>query len=655
MTSGFRTGRALVLAVALVGCGAEEPTLLEGPVAGWPTWGGDPGGSKYSPLTQIHRGNVHDLEVAWSYRTGVVPDGRDGRPANGEFEATPVLNEGALYFCSPMNRVFALDAETGEERWVYDPRVDPTLRWGRTCRGVALWRDAARTPGERCARRVFTGTGDARLIALDADDGRPCQDFGDGGQIDLHRGVGDHDPWEYKVTSPPTVVGDVVAVGAMVADNQRLAAPSGVVRGFDARSGALRWAFDPVDPGVPPLSPASDGSARYRTGTANAWGVFSADPERDLLFVPTGNATPDFYGAHRHGVDHYASSLVTIRASTGEVVWSFQTVHHDLWDYDVAAQPALIDLEVGGERVPAVAQATKMGHLFLLQRETGEPLYPVEERPVPQGGVPGEVLSPTQPFPTHPPPLHPHGLEPEDAWGFTPWDRGRCARRIEAARSEGIFTPPSIEGTVQFPGVAGGVNWGGVAFDPSRRWLVMNLNRVADLTTLVPQEEADALVRDPPLRSVFPQRGTPYAAVRESLVSPWGVPCNSPPWGTLLAVDLDSGEKVWEVPFGTTRDLVSWPFWFEFGLPSMGGPIITAGGLVFIAASLDDYLRAFDVDTGEELWRARLPAGGQATPMTYRLREDGRQYVVVAAGGHGGLGTRPGDYVIAYALGTSVR
>ena len=650
MTSGPGVGCALVLALAFFGCGAEEMTLPGGPVAGWPTWGGDPGGSKYSPLAQIHRGNVHALEVAWIYRTGAVADGRGGRPKKAQFEATPVLDEGTLYFCSPLNRVFALNAETGVERWVYDPKVDPTLRWGRTCRGVALWRDAERASSERCVRRVFTGTGDARLIALDADDGRPCEDFGDGGQIDLHRGVGDHDPWEYQVTSPPTVVRDVVAVGAMVADNQRRAAPSGVVRGFDVRSGALRWAFDPVDPGVPPLPPAPDGSARYHTGTANAWGVFSADPERDLLFVPTGNATPDFFGGHRRGVDHYASSVVAIRVSTGEVVWSFQTVHHDLWDYDVGAQPALIDLELGGEVVPAVAQATKMGHLFLLQRETGKPLYAVEERPVAQGGVPGERLSPTQPFPTHPPPLHPHGLKPEDAWGFTFWDRERCARRIEAARSEGIFTPPSLGGTIQFAGVAGGINWGGVAFDPSRRWLVMNVNRVADVTTLVPQDEADSTVRDPPLRSFFPQRGTPYAAIRESLVSPWGVPCNAPPWGTLLAVDLDSGEKVWEVPLGTTRDLVTWPFWFKFGLPSMGGPIVTAGGLVFIGASLDDYLRAFDVETGEELWRARLPAGGQATPMTYRLREAGKQYVVVAAGGHGGLGTRPGDYLIAYAL-----
>ncbi len=620
------------------------------PVAGWPAWGGDPGGSKYSPLTQIHRGNVRDLEVAWIHRTGVVPDGRDGRPKNAEYEATPVLDEGVLYFCSAMNRVFAVDAETGQQRWVYDPEVDPTLRWGRTCRGVALWRDGEAGTGERCARRVFTGTGDARLIALDAANGRRCDDFGDGGQVDLHRGVGDHDPWEYGVTSPPTLVGDVVAVGAMVADNQRLDSPSGVVRGFDARSGALRWAFDPADPGVPPLPPEADGSPRYRPGTANAWGVFSTDAERDLLFVPTGNATPDFYGGHRRNMDHYASSVVAIRGSTGDVVWSFQTVHHDLWDYDVSAQPALVDLEIDGVSVPAVVQATKMGHVFLLHRETGAPLYPVTERPVPQGGAPGEPISPTQPFPTHPPPLHPHRLEPEDAWGFSVWDRDLCRDRIAALRSEGIFTPPSLGGSVQFPSVAGGVNWGGVAFEPSRRWIVMNVNHVVSVITLIPQDEIEASAGAPRFGSLFPQRGTPYAALMETLVSPFGVPCNPPPWGTLVAVDLDRGEKVWEVPFGTTRDMAPWPVWREFGLPSMGGPIVTAGGLVFIAASLDDYLRAYDVETGEELWSARLPAGGQATPMTYRLRDDGKQYVVIAAGGHGAMRTRPGDSMIAYAL-----
>jgi quinoprotein glucose dehydrogenase len=639
-----------VLTASLLACGADAPPPAGDAVAGWPTWGGDAGGRKYSPLAQIHRGNVRDLEVAWVHRSGDVADGREGRPSKGSFEATPVLDAGTLYYCSPLSRVFAVDAETGQERWVHDPGVDATLRWGHVCRGVALWRDAEAAAGARCGRRVFTGTDDARLIALDAADGRPCRDFGDAGQVDLHRGVGEHENWEYRVTSPPTVIGDVVAVGAMVADNQRLGAPSGVVRGFDARSGALRWAFDPVDPGVAPLPPAPDGSPRYHPGTANAWGVFSADPARDLLFVPTGNATPDFHGGHRRHLDHYTSSVVAIRGSTGEVVWSFQTVHHDLWDYDVAAQPMLADLEVDGVAVPAVVQATKMGHVFLLHRETGAPLYPVEERPVPQGGAPGDWLSPTQPFPTHPPPLQPERMGPEDAWGFTVWDRDRCRRRIEAARSEGIFTPPSLKGSIEYPSVAGGVNWGGIAFDPQRRWIVTNLNRVVHVVTLVTPETGGGPVPGTRYRALFPQAGSPFAAIMEPLTSPFGVPCNRPPWGTLVAVDLDRGEKVWEVPFGTTRDMAPWPFWKRFGLPSMGGPVVTAGGLVFIAASLDDYLRAFDVETGEELWRARLPAGGQATPMTYRLREGGRQYVVIAAGGHGTMGTRPGDSLIAYAL-----
>jgi quinoprotein glucose dehydrogenase len=652
----LRLAPALVcaLGIGLGGAGCEPaaaPAVDDsGPVAGWPTWGGEAGGARYSPLTQITRENVAQLELAWSFHTGDVADGSRTR-GKSVFEATPILDGDALYFCSPFNRVFALDAETGRQRWVFDPKVEVANLWQLACRGVALFHDPERAPGQPCRRRILTGTVDGRLLALDAEDGALCRDFGEGGSIDLTRGLGEVMPGEYGVTSPPTLIGDVVAVGALVGDGRRTDAPSGVVRGFDARSGALRWAFDPVPPGSQPLPPAADGSPRWRPGTPNAWSVFSADPARDLLFVPMGNAGPDFYGGVRNGLDHFSSALVALRGSSGELLWSFQTVHHDLWDYDVSSQPTLIAVQREGRGLPAVAQATKMGHVFLLDRETGTPLFPVEERAVPQEGGPDEKLSPTQPFPTIPPPLHPSVLTPEDAWGLTPWDRGLCRDKIAASRSEGIFTPPTLAGSVQFPGVAGGFNWGSLAFDPQRRLLVANANRMANLVTLIPREHAAEIVREDGLRrGIHPQLGTPFAATVDVLASPLGVPCTPPPWGSLLALEVETGRVIWEVPFGSTRDLAPFPFWLEWGLPSMGGPILTASGLVFIGAAMDDYLRAFDVETGALLWKARLPAGAQATPMTYRLRPDGRQFLVIAAGGHGTMGTTQGDQLLAFRL-----
>ena len=642
MTSIFRIFSAVLL---LGGCSAEVSIPSGGPTAGWPTYGGEPGGTRYSPLRQINRENVSALEVAWVYRTGDVSDGK-GEFRKSTFEATPILADDTLYFCSPFNRIFALDAETGEERWIYDPEVDKTRGWSLTCRGVASWLDPRRGPGDVCRRRIFTGTLDARLIAVDAATGEPCADFGVAGQVDLTVGVGDPRPGEYAVTSPPTLIGDVVSVGALVGDDGRVDAPAGVVRGFDARSGALRWAFDPVRPGTPPLPPAPDGSRNYHRATSNSWSISSADPQRDLLFLPMASPSADFFGGQRDFRDHYADSVVALRGSTGEVVWHFQTVHHDLWDYDIPSQPSLIDLVRDGEVIPALVQPTKMAHVFLLNRETGEPLYPVEERPVPGGAVPGEAPSPTQPFPTFPPPLHP-ALTPDDAWGFTPLDRWFCRQRIAERRWEGIFTPPSLEGTIIYPGVAGGSNWGSAAYDPERRLLIMNLNRVSMVITLIPREE---LEDDWDGNAGFRMTGTPYVAQRSMLLSPFGAPCTAPPWGTLVAVDLSTGEKRWEIPLGSTRGRAPFPLWFDIGVPSMGGPLVTAGGLTFIAAASDDTLRAFDTDTGEELWGARLPAGGQATPMTYRLREDGRQYVVLAAGGHSTFETKLGDSLVAYAF-----
>jgi quinoprotein glucose dehydrogenase len=588
---------------------------------------------------------VKHLQIAWVYHTGDIPT----KAQAASFEATPIMVEGTLYLSTPFNRVIALDPETGSERWTYDPKIDLSVRYSDfTSRGVSTWLDAQRTIGEPCRRRIFAATNDARLIALDAATGAPCADFGESGQVDLSRGVGKVHAWEYGVSSPPAIIDDLVVVGSKISDNQRVDAPSGVVRAFAARSGALRWSWEAVPPELAQSAP--QGKNTYHPGTANAWSILSVDPERDLIFVPTGNTSPDFYGGERHGLDFYSSSVVALRAATGEVVWHFQTVHHDLWDYDVPAQPTLITVRRDGQEIPAVAQATKMGHLFLLHRETGQPLFPVEERPVPQGGTTGEEIWPTQPFPTAPPPLIPERLTADEAWGLTFWDRGKCREQIKQLRSDGVFTPPSPTGTIIFPGNAGGSNWGSVAFEPERGLLLVNTNRVAHVVTLIPRAGYDAAKAASPEVEFAPQFGTPFGMRREVLLSPLGIPCNPPPWGTLAAIDLTTGAVRWEVPLGTTRDVFSLPFGIHWGTPNAGGPIITASGLVFIGAAMDNYLRAFAIDTGEELWKGRLPAGGQATPMTYRLREDGKQYVVIAAGGHGRMGTTLGDAVVAFAL-----
>ncbi|MCA9501797.1 MAG: pyrroloquinoline quinone-dependent dehydrogenase [Myxococcota bacterium] len=652
------------LAIACVtGCGGDEASQAPGRTAGWSHYGGDAGGSRHSPLDQITPENVDQLEVAWTYHTGDLLDGISYQPGNDDaaksshaatsFQNTPILIDRTLYTCTPFNRVIALDAETGEEEWTFDPKVSLDGMYLLNCRGVSAWTDSRARAGEACQTRIFTGTIDARLIALDARTGEPCPGFGRDGTVDLTEGVGDPKPGEYGVTSPPVVLGDRVITGAMVLDNRRVDAPSGVVRAYSARTGRRLWAWEALVPGQ-----ATSQRGRYERGTSNAWTALSADPDRNLVFVPTGNTSPDYFGGHRDGLDHYSSSIVALDGDTGEVVWHFQTVHHDIWDYDVAAQPVLFDFPSEQGAVPAVAAATKMGHLFVLDRLTGKPLLPVEERPVPGRAVPGEApLSPTQPFPVKPPPLHPATLTPDDAFGFLPWDRSACRKRIEDARSEGIFTPPSTQGTIQYPGMVGGMNWGSLSVDAGRRLLVVNNQRVATYIRLVPRAEYDAMVEErggAPAFGFEPQEGTPYALERYPLLSPYlGAPCNPPPWGTLTAIDLATGDVVWDVPLGNTRDLAPWPIWWllgDLGVPNIGGPITTASGLTFIGATTDGYLRAFKTATGEELWRTRLPTSAHATPMTYRVDPAGKQYVVVAAGGHLLLGTTPGDTLIAYAL-----
>ncbi len=650
--------RAIVFAAAvawLAGCGAGAPPVdFSGPTAGWPHYGGDLGGLRFSPATQITADNVRHLEVAWRYDHGDVSDGT-GELTRTSFNATPILTGDTLYFCTGFNRVIALDAETGAERWSFDPKLRTTRLQGPyplTCRGVAHW-DGGEGAADRCARRIFTGTVDAELIALDAATGEPCADFGGNGRVPLREGIGDAEPWEYYVTSPPLAIRDVVVVGALVADNLRTDAPAGVVRAFDARTGALRWAWDPVPPGWAERHADTQGRPLYQSGTPNVWSIMSGDAERSLVFVPTGNASPDGYAALRRGLDHYASSVVSLDSETGRVVWSFQTVHHDVWDYDVASQPTLFELPMPEGPVAAVAQATKMGHVFLLDRETGRPLYPVEERAVPQDGVPEEKLSPTQPFPTHPAPLHPQDLDPEDAFGFTPLDRAYCRRQIERYRYDGIFTPPTIEGSIQMPHTSGGMNWGGVAIDEERGLAIVNQIQFAIVNQLIPRAEAETL---DPSDFVYPQefyemRGAPYAIRRFPLLSQFGAPCNPPPWGALIAIDLESGRVAWRRPLGTLRGLAPFPLWLifrDYGAPAFGGGMSTASGLYFIGASVDRYFRAFDVETGEELWRDRLPFHGNAVPLTYRLRPDGRQFVVIAAGGNP-LASM-GDALVAYAL-----
>ena len=628
----------VIVCFALTSLGANGQTSSR---AEWPNYGNDPGGMRYSPLTQINRDNVSKLKVAWVYHTGDVSDGKK-YPRRSEFESTPIFIDGTLYLSTAFNRVVALDPASGKERWTFDPKINLGSRYseGLMNRGVSTWLDTGRKPDAECRRRIFLATVDARLIALDAASGKPCRDFGDAGQLDLTRGIVNIiRAGEYEETSPPAIIDDLVVVGSAIADNDRVDSPSGLVRAFDGRTGELRWKWESLPATLAP------------TGAGNVWSMISVDAERNLVFVPTGAPSPDYHGAKRPGDDKWANSVVALRGKDGRFVWGFQLVHHDLWDYDTASQPLLATLHRNGSDVPVVIQGNKTGNLFVLDRETGVPVFKVEERAVPQSDADEERTSRTQPFPVAPPPLVRQQLSADDAWGTNDAERNACRERLQRLRSNGIFTPPSVQGTAAIPGNLGGMNWSSGAFDPQRQLFVTNVNNLAMEVHLIPRDQylpqEQAAEAGKFRGDVSPQHGTPYGMSRQAIVSPMGLPCLPPPWGELVAVDLSKGTIRWHVPLGTAVKLEGKTIPVG-GTPNLGGPIVTAGGLVFIGSSMDDSFRAFDVDTGRVLWSVPLPAGGQATPMTFE--ENGGQYVVISAGGHGKLGTTLGDSVIGFTL-----
>ena len=634
--------------VALAGLATSTTALPD--ATEWSHFGGDAGGMRYTPAAEITPANVDRLIPVWTHRTGHLQAPQDALERS-KFEVTPILVEDRLVLCTPFNVIIALDPATGAELWRHDPQVNMEQRPanGYICRGVAYWRDGQAPPQQKCAARIFTGTNDHRIIAVDLADGRRCADFGNGGEVVIDPEAALDWPGEYQITSSPVVVAGTVIIGSAISDNMSVKAPRGTVRAFDARTGAPRWAFDPIPRDAETAARQGwQGQAIPVEGHANVWAPMSVDAARGLVFLPTSSPSPDFYGGLRPGDNRHADSVVALDAATGVVRWAFQTVHHDVWDYDLAAQPLLVTLTIDGAARDVVIQPTKMGLIFTLDRDTGVPVFPVEERPVPQGGVEGEVLSPTQPFPVRPRPLSASTITPDDAWGFTPFDRRACARQIASARRDGLYTPPSLEGSIEFPFTAGGVNWGSAAFDPTTNRLFVNTSSMMHRITLVPRAEADEEWHELPYGEQAPMRGAPYAMQRVTVMSPLGIPCNPPPWGLLHAIDMSRGEVVWESVLGTTEAIAPLGFALHTGTPTAGGPLVTAGGLVFISATMDNYLRAFDAGTGAELWQGKLPAGGQANPMSYVYGD--RQYVVIAAGGHKEMQTRKGDYVIAYAL-----
>ncbi|HEY5337324.1 MAG TPA: pyrroloquinoline quinone-dependent dehydrogenase [Rhizomicrobium sp.] len=625
---------AVAGAIILAGTGAKAGT-------GWGYYGGDEGGQRFSSASQITPANVTSLKQAWSFSTGDMVT-KAAAMNRASFENTPILADGKLYICSSFNEVSAVDPGTGKPFWRFDPKLNINLGYPNDyiCRGVAF----SVVPGAQglCAHRIYLNTADRRLIALDAENGKLCPSFGNNGTVVIPPGQQLDGPHfgRIQTTSAPVVTHGLVIVGSSIDDNQKVDELRGTVHAFDAVTGALKWSFDPL---------AGEPSS-FRGGAANVWAPMSVDEAQGLVILPVSSASTDFWGGLRVGDGKYANSIVALHVADGSVAWSFQTTHHDVWDYDIPAQPTLGMVTYKGQTVPAVLQPTKQGLLFTINRTNGVPLIPVVERKVPQGGAPGEKLSPTQPIPVAPGPLAANHIAPEDAFGLTFWDRGKCRDKIAAARHDGLYTPPSLQGTIIYPFTGGGTNWGGLAFDQAHDIVYVNTSNVMHLVTLIKRKEFSATRERFQHTEVSPNDGAPFGMMRETVLSPIGMPCNPPPWGQLHAIDMHTGKILWSVPLGTTEDMAPFSEYIlgKTGAPNLGGPIVTAGGLVFIGAAMDDYIRAFDTKTGAELWRARLPAGGQATPMTYMWK--GKQYIVIAAGGHSKLDTKRGDQVIAFSL-----
>ncbi|WP_082483549.1 membrane-bound PQQ-dependent dehydrogenase, glucose/quinate/shikimate family [Rubellimicrobium mesophilum] len=632
----------------------------------WPTYGGGADATRYSPLDRITPDNVAQLQQVWQFRAGDMPDqtsGADTEAAPGyAAETTPIKVGDHLYLCSAKNILLSLDAGTGREEWRHDPTIsNDAIPYSATCRGVAYYANPQAAPGEPCAARIIEGTIDARLLAVDAATGQPCPDFGQGGQVSLLDGIGATVPGWYAVTSPPAIVRGVIVTGAQVSDNQAEDAPSGVIRGYDAVTGELRWAWDMERPdlhGAPP-----EGEA-YSRGTPNSWTTATGDEELGYVYLPLGNSSVDYWGGNRtEAEDEYSSSVVAIDVATGRDVWHFQTVHYDVWDYDLGSQPSLVDFPTAEGTVPALILSSKQGEIYVLDRRTGEPIFAPEERPAPQGGVEPERLSPTQPFSTYHTLAFPP-LTERQMWGMSPIDQLWCRIQFRRASYEGEYTPPTSDRHyIEYPSYNGGSDWGSLAVDAADGILVANYNNMANFNRLIPREEvppgvvpvnvASADSQDAP-SDLSPMWGSPYAIdVNAGWRVRWtGMLCTEPPYGGIRAIDLGTGETLWDRPLGEARRNGPWgiPSMLPvtIGTPNNGGPLVTAGGLIFIAATTDDMFRAIDLRTGEVLWETPLPAGGQATPMTYE--SDGRQYVVLMAGGHHFMKTPIGDHVLAWAL-----
>jgi quinoprotein glucose dehydrogenase len=632
----------------------EKVAALHEAGTDWVAYGGTNAGDRYSTLDQITPKNVNQLQQVWLFHTGDIRRAED--PAETTYEVTPLKIDDTLYLCTPHDLVFALDAETGQEKWRYDPKIkNPPIQTTQhlTCRGVSYFRPTGTSAATGvsaetdCIRRIFLPTVDGRLIALNADNGAVCRDFGTDGTVNLWQNMPNFQMGSYYSTSPPVVTKDLVVVGGAVNDNVSTHETSGVIRAFNVKTGALVWNWDSGNPTE--TKPIASGSM-FLENSPNSWSISSYDPELGLVFVPMGNQTPDQFGGQRdRNVEKYSSSVVALNAETGEVAWVFQTTHHDLWDMDVPAQPSLVTLTRHGEAVPAVIVTTKQGELFVLDRRTGTPLLPVTEVGVPQGAADGDTTAPTQPVSaiSFDPPV----LTEKSMWGVSPFDQLVCRLKFRRLRYQGRYTPPSVQGSIIYPGAFGVFNWGGVAVDPERQAIFAMPVRMSFIAKLVPRNDDKTRLVTRETEAPFNENfGSPYALRMSPFLSPLGNPCQAPPWGLVAGVDIAAGKIAYMHVNGTVKDLSRPSMPFKLGVPGIGGPIMTKGGLAFLSGTLDYFLRAYDVTDGKQVWESRLPAGGQATPMTYWSNASGRQFIVAVAGGHGSLGTRSGDAIIAYAL-----